>query len=147
MSNNNVLNNRFACFFRKFTSSKGGNPTQFMIFKYLLIDTFCKENASNITDNSSLHCDRNYLVNKCAYVHNIQSRIKKKVEMPQIQKCDTRYSSPYWCSVPNISKPALWFPRKMWQANFTRKFAYVHNIQSRVKQEVDMPQIQKRVTW
>ena len=34
-------------------------------------------------------CDRNYLVSKFAYVHNIQSRVKKEVDMPQIQKCVT----------------------------------------------------------
>ena len=41
------------------------------------------------------NCDRNYLVNKFAYVHNIQSRVKQKVDMPQIQNYITRYSSPY----------------------------------------------------
>ena len=40
-------------------------------------------------------CDRNYLVSKFAYVHNIQSHVKQEVDMPQIQKCITRYSSPY----------------------------------------------------
>ena len=40
-------------------------------------------------------CDRNYLVSKFAYVHNIQSRVKKEVDMPQIQNCVTRYSFPY----------------------------------------------------
>ena len=40
-------------------------------------------------------CDRNYLVSKFAYVHNIQSRVKQEVDMPQIQNCVTRYSSPY----------------------------------------------------
>ena len=40
-------------------------------------------------------CDRNYLVSKFACVHNIQSRVKQEVDMPQIQKCVTRYSSPY----------------------------------------------------
>ena len=39
--------------------------------------------------------DRNYLVNKFAYVHNIQSPVKQEVDMPQIQKCVTQYSSPY----------------------------------------------------
>ena len=32
-------------------------------------------------------CDRNYLVSKFAYVHNIQSRVKQEVDMPQIQNC------------------------------------------------------------
>ena len=57
-------------------------------------------------------CDRNYLVSKFAYVYNIQSRVKKDVDMPQIQKCATRYSSPYWCSVQNISKLASGVPEK-----------------------------------
>ena len=34
-------------------------------------------------------CDRNYLVSKFAYVHNIQSRLKQEMDMPQIQKCVT----------------------------------------------------------
>ena len=34
-------------------------------------------------------CDRNYLVSKFAYVHNIQSRVKQDVDMPQIQNCVT----------------------------------------------------------
>ena len=32
--------------------------------------------------------------------------------MPQIQNCVTRYSSPYWCSVPNIRKLASVVPEK-----------------------------------
>ena len=40
-------------------------------------------------------CDRNYLVSTFAYVHNIQSRVKQEVDMLQIQKCVTQYSSPY----------------------------------------------------
>ena len=63
-------------------------------------------------------CDRNYLVSKFAYVHNIQSRVKQEVDMPQIQKCVTRYSSPYWCSVPNIRKLASVVPEK----NVTESF-------------------------
>ena len=51
-------------------------------------------------------CDRNYLLNKFAYVHNIQSHVKQEVDMTQIQNCMTRYSSQYWCSVPNIRKLA-----------------------------------------
>ena len=47
-----------------------------------------------------------------AYVHNIQSPVKQEVDMPQIQKCVTRYSSPYWCSVPNIRKLACVVPEK-----------------------------------
>ena len=57
-------------------------------------------------------CDRNYLVSKLAYVHNIQSPVKQEVDMPQIQKCFTQYSSPYWCSVPNIRKLASVVPEK-----------------------------------
>ena len=57
-------------------------------------------------------CDRNYLVSKFAYVHNIQCRVKQEVDMPQIQNCVTRYSSPYWCSVQNIRKLACVVPEK-----------------------------------
>ena len=39
-------------------------------------------------------CDRNYLVSKFAHVHNIQSRVKQEMDMQQILKCITRYSSP-----------------------------------------------------
>ena len=82
-----------------------------------------------------------------AYVHNIQSPVKQEVDMLQIQKCLTRYSSPYNDALCQISGSwPLWFPRKMWQKLSLSKFAYVHNIQSRIKQEVDMPQIQKCVT-
>ena len=35
--------------------------------------------------------------------------------MPQIKKCVTRYSSPYWCSGQISGSWPLWFPRKMWQ--------------------------------
>ena len=41
---------------------------------------------------SGKKCDRNYLVSKFAYVHNIQSCVKQDVYMPQIQKCVTGYS-------------------------------------------------------
>ena len=34
--------------------------------------------------------DRNYLVSKFAYVHNIQSPVKQEVDMPQIHKRVTR---------------------------------------------------------
>ena len=57
-------------------------------------------------------CDRNYLVSKFAYVHNIQSHVKQEVDMPKIQKWVTRYSSPYCCSVPNIRKLASVVPEK-----------------------------------
>ena len=40
-------------------------------------------------------CDRNYLVSKFAYVHNIQSHVKQEVDMLQIQKCVTQYRSPH----------------------------------------------------
>ena len=42
-----------------------------------------------------------------SYLRLRQSCVKQEVDMLQIQKCVTQYSSPYWCSVPNI--------RKMWQ--------------------------------
>ena len=57
-------------------------------------------------------CDRNYLVSKFAYVHNIQICVKQEVDMPQIQNCVTRYSSPYWSSVPHIRKLASVVPEK-----------------------------------
>ena len=57
-------------------------------------------------------CDRNYLVSKFAYVHNIQSPVKQEVDMPQIQKCVTQYSSPYRCSVPKIRKLGSVVPEK-----------------------------------
>ena len=57
-------------------------------------------------------CDRNYLLSKFVYVHNIQSCVKQEVNMPQIQNCATQYSSPHWCSVPNIRKLALVVPEK-----------------------------------
>ena len=56
--------------------------------------------------------DRNYLVRKFAYVHSIESHVKQEVDMRQIQNCVTRYSSPYWCSVPNIRKLASVVPEK-----------------------------------
>ena len=56
--------------------------------------------------------DINYLVSKFAYVHNIQSPVKQEVDMPQIQKCVTRYSCPYRCSMPNIRKLASVVPEK-----------------------------------
>ena len=37
---------------------------------------------------------------------------KQEVDMPQIQNCVTRYSSPYQCSVPNIRKLACVVPEK-----------------------------------
>ena len=58
-------------------------------------------------------CDRNYFESKFAYVHNIQSPVKQEVDILQIQKCITRYSSPYWCSVPNIRKLACVVPEKI----------------------------------
>ena len=138
-----------------------------------------------------------------SFLLNIQSHVKQEVDIPQIQNCVTRYSSPYWCSVPNIRKLACVVPEKnvteiiLWiclcpqysklrktgsghaadsklrntiqfsilmlcakyqeaglcgsrekcDRNYLlSKFAYVHNIQSRIKQEVDMPQIQNCVT-
>ena len=60
-------------------------------------------------------CDRNYLVSKFAYTVCPQySKLHKtgSGHMPQIQNCITRYSSPYWCSVPNIRKLACVVPEK-----------------------------------
>ena len=47
-----------------------------------------------------------------SYLRLRQSSIKQEVDMPQIQKCVTRYRSPYWCSVPNIRKLASVVPEK-----------------------------------
>ena len=47
-----------------------------------------------------------------SFLLNIQSCVKQEVDMPQIQNCVTRYSSPYWCSVPNIRKLACVVPEK-----------------------------------
>ena len=47
-----------------------------------------------------------------SFLLNIQSRVKQEGDMPQIQNCITRYSSPYWCSVPNIRKLACVVPEK-----------------------------------
>ena len=101
-----------------------------------------KSQEAGLCGSNVEKCDRNYLVSKFAYVHNIQSRVKQEVDMPQIQKCVTRYSSPYWCSVPNIRKLACVVPEK----NVTEIILWANNIQSHVKQEVDMLQIQKCVT-
>ena len=81
-----------------------------------------------------------------SYLRLRQSRVKQEVDMPQIQTCVTRYSSPYWCSVPNIGKLAYVIPEKNVTNYLVSKFAYVHNIQSRVKQDIDITQIQKCVT-
>ena len=45
-----------------------------------------------------------------SFLLNIQSRVKQEVDMQQIQNCVTWYSSPYWCSVPNIRKLASVVP-------------------------------------
>ena len=47
-----------------------------------------------------------------SFLLNIQSRVKQEVDMPQIQKCVTRYSSQYWCCVQNIRKLACVVPEK-----------------------------------
>ena len=47
-----------------------------------------------------------------SYLRLRQSRVKQEVDMPQIQKCVTRYSSPSWCSVPTIRKLACLVPKK-----------------------------------
>ena len=56
---------------------------------------FCAKYQEDGHSGSREKCDRNYLVSKFAYVHNIQSHVKQEVDMPQIQKYVTRYSSPY----------------------------------------------------
>ena len=47
-----------------------------------------------------------------SFLLNIQSRVKQEVDMPQIQKCVTGYSSPYWYFVPNIRKLVSVVPEK-----------------------------------
>ena len=47
-----------------------------------------------------------------SFLLNIQSHVNQEVDMPQNQKCVTQYSSPYWCSVPNITKLASVVPEK-----------------------------------
>ena len=82
-----------------------------------------------------------------SFLLNIQSGVKQKVDMPQIQNCVSQYSSPYWCSVPKYQEAGLCGSWEKCDRNYlVSKFAYVHNIQSGVKQEVDMPQIQNCVT-
>ena len=47
-----------------------------------------------------------------SFLLNIKSHVKQEVDMLQIQNCVTRYSSPYWCSVPNIRKLTCVVPEK-----------------------------------
>ena len=56
--------------------------------------------------------DNRVIIKLFSYLRLRQSCIKQEVDMPQIQKCVTRYSSPYWCSVPNIRKLASVVPEK-----------------------------------
>ena len=48
---------------------------------------FCAKYQEAGLCGSREKCDRNYFVSKFAYVHNIQSRVKQEVDMPQIQNC------------------------------------------------------------
>ena len=48
----------------------------------------CARYQEDVHSGSREKCDRNYLVSKFAYVHNIQSRVKQEVDMPQIQNCE-----------------------------------------------------------
>ena len=57
-----------------------------------------------------------------SYLRLRQSRVKQVVDMLQIQKCVTRNSSPYWCSVPNIRKLASVVPEK----NVTEIFLWAY---------------------
>jgi len=45
-------------------------------------------------------------------IKNIVSSFNQEVDMRQIRNCHTRYSSPYWCFVPNIKKLACVVPQK-----------------------------------
>ena len=59
-------------------------------------------------------CDRIFSISPIyiTCMKNILSSSKQEVDMRQIQNCLTRYSSPYWCSVPNIRKLAYVVPEK-----------------------------------
>ena len=96
---------------RKTGSGHSADSKMFYTIQFSIL-MLCAKNQKAGLCGSREKCDRNYLVSKFAYVHNIQSRVKQEVEMPQIQKCGTRYSSPYWCSVPNIRKLACVVPEK-----------------------------------
>ena len=82
-------------------------------------------------------CDRNYLVSKYAYVHNIQrsghaadSKLRTMIQFSILMLC------------AKYQEAGLSGSREKCNRNYlVSKFAYVHNIQSRVKQEMDMPQI------
>jgi len=77
---------------------------------------------------------------------NILSCGKQEVDMRQIRNYLIRYSSPYWCSVPDIRKLTCLVPKKMWQKLLCDKFFYIKNNVSSVKQEVDMRQIRNCLT-
>ena len=55
---------------------------------------------------------------KFVHVKNILSCVKQEVDMRQIGNCVTRYSCPYWCSVPNIRKLAYVVSEKNVTENF-----------------------------
>ena len=64
----------------------------------------------DFTDDNKILSSKSSREDMCrlptSFLLNIQSRVKQEVDMPQIQKCVTRYSSPYWCSVSNIRELA-----------------------------------------
>ena len=70
-----------------------------------------KELSSKSSREDMYHLPTSFLL-------NIQSRVKQEVDMRQIQNCVTRYSSPYWCSVPNIRKLACVVPWEKCDRNF-----------------------------
>ena len=67
--------------------------------------------------------------------------------MMQIQNCVTRYSLSILMLCAKYQEAGLCGSREKCDRNYlVSKFAYVRNIQSRVKQEVDKWQIQNCVT-
>ena len=68
--------------------------------------------AFNISNQLSSKSSREDMCRLPSFLLNIQSCVKQEVDMPQIQKCVIRYSSPYWCSVLNIRKLASVVPEK-----------------------------------
>ena len=63
---------------------------------------FSEDLVASLPGKTCVDCD----------IKNILSSVKQEVDMPKIRNCLTRYSSPYWCSVPNIKKLACIVPEK-----------------------------------
>ena len=92
-------------------------------------------------------CDRKYLLSKFAYVLNIQSSVKQEMDMPQVQKMRYTIQFSILMLCAKYQEAGLCGSPENCDRNYlVSKFAYVHNILSRVKQEVDKLQIQNCVT-